>query len=303
MVAGELQADPAAEAPAAADAAPPPLADLLPGWTAPALARAEAIGQQTTQDDAQASPLAGAAIAGASAQRAGGARIEQAPASSVDIAQAANADRPAHAGAENATFDGAVPRKAASSDAVLRRGAEADRLAAVTQGASPAAALAVATASPQPAASAASVVHAHVSPPLGSAMFAPALATQVRWLVGEGISQAQIQLNPAEMGPVSVRIVVDGREARIDFGADVAATRQVLESSMPVLAAALDDSGLKLAGGSVSDGQAGSQHAPDAHRQGSARATARGAIVVEGDATPTAAAGRPAARGLVDLVA
>ena len=43
-------------------------------------------------------------------------------------------------------------------------------------------------------------------------------------------------LNPTEMGPVSVQIVVDGTQARIDFGADALATRQAIEAGLPELA-------------------------------------------------------------------
>lgn len=321
-VAGDGQAQPAAED------EPPLIADLLPGWTPPAQARAEPIAAETTPD-ARACPIAGAAIADTSAARAAGARVEQALVPGADapgavgaptvqaaaadpgrgagtlVPQAAAADGAARAHSDDSLLETTTvaSHKAFAADAAMRHGADVAHLAAPAQGVAPAAPLAGAAASTLAAPGAAPVVHAHVSPPLGSALFAPALATQVRWLVGEGISQAQIQLNPAEMGPVSVRIVVDGREARIDFGADVAATRLVLESSLPVLAAALDDSGLKLAGGSVSDGQAGSQHAPDPHRPGSARAMARGAIGMDGDASGSAGTGKAAARGLVDLVA
>jgi flagellar hook-length control protein FliK len=126
---------------------------------------------------------------------------------------------------------------------------------------------------PTPAAPAAAdmpPVHAHVAPPVDSPAFAPALATQVRWLVRDGLQHAQLSLNPAEMGPVTVQIVLDGREARIDFRADLALTRNAIESSLPVLAAALDESGLRLAGGGVHDGQM-SQHQHRAMAQDGAR--------------------------------
>jgi flagellar hook-length control protein FliK len=154
-----------------------------------------------------------------------------------------------------------------------------------------------ATVSPPPGA----VVHAHLSPPLDSPSFAPALATQVRWLVHEGVSQAQLKLHPAEMGPVSVRIVLDGREARIDFGADVAATRQVLEASLPVLAAALDDSGIRMTGGSVRDGQGHPQHGHQPRGAPGGRSAATDPAAGHDTGTATAAARE--ARGLVDLLA
>jgi flagellar hook-length control protein FliK len=147
---------------------------------------------------------------------------------------------------------------------------------------------------------------AHVAAPVDSPGFAPALATQVRWLVRDGLQHAQLSLNPAEMGPVTVQIVLDGREARIDFRADLAATRQAIEASLPVLAAALDDSGLRLAGGGVHDGQ-GSRHGtgPQGWHATAQSARLGAASGDAGAASDTVAPGRLAlpARGLVDLVA
>ena len=53
------------------------------------------------------------------------------------------------------------------------------------------------------------------------------------------------------MGPVSVQIVMDGTQARIDFGADLAATRHTIEAGLPELASALRDAGFTLVGGGV----------------------------------------------------
>lgn len=135
---------------------------------------------------------------------------------------------------------------------------------------------------------------------LHSPAFAPALATQLRWLVQDGVQSAQLRLNPAEMGPVAVQIVIEGNQARIDFSAEVAATRSVLEASLPVLAAALDDSGLKLAGGGVHDGTS-SRHGA-AGQQAQAQPPASGPSGSEPAHAP-AHAPAPAPRGLVDLVA
>ena len=80
------------------------------------------------------------------------------------------------------------------------------------------------------------------------------------------------------MGPVTVKIVLDGNQARVDFSADMATTRSAIEASLPALAAALHDSGLTLTGGGVFDGQPrhGAQHDP---RHASAWAGRRGIAV------------------------
>ena len=75
---------------------------------------------------------------------------------------------------------------------------------------------------------------------------------QVSLLAQSGVQTAELHLNPADMGPVSVQIVMEGNQARVDFGADVAATRKAIEAGMPELASALLDAGFTLAGGGVS---------------------------------------------------
>ena len=200
----------------------------------------------------------------------------------------------------------AVAALAAQASHEVARGhaVEADALPPAPVGAAGVASAGPASATVMPvrADAPAAGISAHVSPAIDSAAFAPALATQVRWLVQGGVQQAQLTLNPAEMGPVTVQIVVDGREARIAFGADLAATRTAIESSLPTLAAALDDSGLKLTGGGVHDGAAQQRSAWAEHR-----AATRGLQARDGQdaSAATAAAVAPigAARGLVDLIA
>lgn len=104
---------------------------------------------------------------------------------------------------------------------------------------------------PAPAAVAAAAPTATVPVPVESPAFAAALGVQVSVLAKDGIENAELQLNPAELGPVSVRIALDGRAARVDLGADVHATRQILEGGLPQLAAALSEAGFTLAGGGV----------------------------------------------------
>lgn len=139
--------------------------------------------------------------------------------------------------------------------------------------------------------------------PLESPEFAQAFGLEISVLARDGIQQAELHLNPAEMGPVSVQIALDGEKARIDFGAQALATRAAIEASLPELAAALRDAGLTLAGGGVSQhaGQRG-----DRQRDGDAGA-ARPALPGRADSV-SAAPARPAWRsrsgpGGVDLYA
>lgn len=100
-----------------------------------------------------------------------------------------------------------------------------------------------------PAAPAAPV---NISTPATSPEFREALGVQVSVLAKDGIQRAELHLNPAEMGPISVQIAIDGTQARVDFGVDSSTTRQIIESGLPELAASLRDAGFTLAGGGVS---------------------------------------------------
>ncbi len=88
--------------------------------------------------------------------------------------------------------------------------------------------------------------------PVGSAHFREALNVQVSVLARDGVHHAELHLNPADMGPLSVQITLDGQQAQVHFGSDSAVTRQIVESGLPSLAAALRDAGLTLSGGGVS---------------------------------------------------
>ena len=155
---------------------------------------------------------------------------------------------------------------------------------------------------------------AHLAAAVNSPAFAPALATQVSWLVQEGQQHARLTLNPAELGPVAVRITLEGTQARIDFHAAFATTRAAIEASLPTLAAALHDNGMTLAGGGVFDGQ--QRHHSTQTGQGGHSKSQAGPMAAENTAVGHAGdmpsgleigalqdRSRGWQRGLVDLVA
>lgn len=82
--------------------------------------------------------------------------------------------------------------------------------------------------------------------------FPQALAQHITVLVRQGVQEAQLQLNPADMGTVSVHIAVSGQQAQVEFAASASATRAALEANFSHLAAALHEAGLTLTGGGVS---------------------------------------------------
>ena len=138
----------------------------------------------------------------------------------------------------------------------------------------------------------------------GSADFAPALGAQLNVFLREGVQHARLHLHPAELGPLTVQIQLDGTTAQLRLAAEHPLTRQALEQAMPTLAGTLRESGLTLTGGGVFEQPANPQPQHDAR----APAGQRAASGREGRDTPAQADAAPlravmARRGVVDLVA
>ncbi len=174
---------------------------------------------------------------------------------------AARSPRSADAKAERAekATPGVMPADAPSGQAnagdvtLELRGIETKSIEAIvgSQAAAPAPTTALAAPATLPHAAPAPVAVSVAAAPF-TPEFAGALGVQVSVLARNGVQQAELHLNPAEMGPVSIQIVMDGSRAHVQFGADVAATRQAIEAGLPELASALADAGFTLAGGGVS---------------------------------------------------
>jgi flagellar hook-length control protein FliK len=144
-------------------------------------------------------------------------------------------------------------------------------------------------------------VESRIPVPLDSPAFAPALGAQISLFARDGVQTARLQLNPAEMGPITVQIALDGSAARVDFQADLASTREVIEASLPALAGALQEAGMTLAGGGVS--QQPSSHQPPAQAEHPTASRRAGDHASGTDAPPQPTPLPTRTRGLVDLVA
>ncbi len=237
----------------------------LPPWLAQALSRQPAAGDDAAGLDAGRSALAGQLAAAASSapaaadtggSTAGDAGDGQArPADTLEPAAARPAARTAASGLATAAAAAVAPTEQveAGNEQAPHAGAEAGPGLG-----------AVATATPLPQALApagpgftltatgeAAMVERPITAPVASPAFAPALGAELTLMVKEGVSEARLHLNPAEMGPITVQIVVEGQTARVEMTADHAATRQALEQAMPALAGALREDGLTLTGGGV----------------------------------------------------
>lgn len=139
---------------------------------------------------------------------------------------------------------------------------------------------------------------ATVPTPVGDPGFHEDLAAQVSVFARAGLSKAELHLNPAELGPVSVHIMMNGDQARVDFGADRAQTRQAIEAGWAELATSLKDAGFTLSGGGVSE-QAQRQAA---ERQATPQGPRSGrAVAVDDVPAASIVAARPRAGSALDL--
>jgi flagellar hook-length control protein FliK len=91
----------------------------------------------------------------------------------------------------------------------------------------------------------------HVATPVTAPDFVPRLSGELALLARDGVQEARVQLNPAELGPIAVQITLEGQAAQVRLAVDHAFTRDLLEQAMPSLAAALRENGLTLTGGGV----------------------------------------------------
>jgi flagellar hook-length control protein FliK len=65
--------------------------------------------------------------------------------------------------------------------------------------------------------------------------FGQGLADRVSWMVDNNLNGAKLQVNPPQLGPIEVRIAVQGNHAQVWLTSHSAVTRDALESSSPKL--------------------------------------------------------------------
>lgn len=129
------------------------------------------------------------------------------------------------------------------------------------------------------------------------------VSERVHWMISQNMQQADLRLNPPELGSLEVRIQVQGDQATVNFSSPHASVRDALDAALPRLREMLQEAGLSLGNSNVSDqalaqrdsGQSGG-HAGASTGGGSGEA-----VGLDGEAQPMAN-GRSGV-GLVDLYA
>ncbi|PCJ26648.1 MAG: hypothetical protein COA96_04835 [SAR86 cluster bacterium] len=86
----------------------------------------------------------------------------------------------------------------------------------------------------------------------GSTEWNNQVGDKLRWMTKANISSAEIKLNPAELGSIEIKISTEDNQTKITFLTASAATKEIIEESLPRLRDLLSESGLQLEQSDVS---------------------------------------------------
>ena len=100
--------------------------------------------------------------------------------------------------------------------------------------------------------------------------FSASIATHLRVMKSGGVSEARLQLNPAELGRLSIQIASQDSEVKVSFVVESQQAKQVIENAMPRLRDLLDSAGLDLTESGVDQRN---KHADDRNPQHGRQAT------------------------------
>ena len=88
--------------------------------------------------------------------------------------------------------------------------------------------------------------------PLRDARWAESLGNRVMWMLNQGKAGAELRLHPPQLGPLEIRVSLEGEHTSVSFITHHAAVREALESAIPKLREMLSSGGLNLANVDVS---------------------------------------------------
>lgn len=86
----------------------------------------------------------------------------------------------------------------------------------------------------------------HVETPLGQAAWRDDIGQKLTWMVSNNRQQANLILNPPQLGRIEVTLSLDGNQASANFTSPHAVVREALENSMARLREVLADAGVTL---------------------------------------------------------
>lgn len=206
-----------------------------------------------------------------------------------------------------------LPRKEAAASgtstlpaAAVALGADsriaASQLAGNQEAAAPATLLATpASLTPPTATTHSAAFSSAVSTPFSHPLWTNDFSQKITWLTSHKLQQAELHLNPPQLGPIDVSLKLDGDQATLQFLSPHAAVREAIEQSIPKLREMFADNGIMLGGTTVSDQSRHQQHS-ESGNPSPAGFDIRPAETVGTAATPQTARGRPH-DGMVDTFA
>ncbi|GIU36157.1 flagellar hook-length control protein FliK [Shewanella schlegeliana] len=101
--------------------------------------------------------------------------------------------------------------------------------------------------------------------------FSPMMNQQLITMVSKGVQQAEIRLDPPELGHMMVRIQVQGDTTQVQFQVSQHQTRDLVEQAMPRLREMLAEQGMQLTDGQVSQGNGGNSQGEQGLGNGNGR--------------------------------
>jgi flagellar hook-length control protein FliK len=104
-----------------------------------------------------------------------------------------------------------------------------------------------------------------------SPQFSSALGQQMQWMATQQIGRAELRLDPEELGPLEIRLEMNGDEIRAEFSSRSAEVRNLLETQVPRLRELLAEQGFSLADAQVGQERAAYQDAPQQREQFASR--------------------------------
>lgn len=254
----------------------------------------EHIARSVEHANAQAEGKAAAAKLAAGAPRADAARTTDAAAEAASLAARAE-EKPTSRAVSQFQMELAAETRALDE--------AADSLRTTTAAEAAAHALNLQSIEQRPAVQQQPTAVLDVSAPVGSKGFADALSQQVVWMVDKDAQVAELRINPPELGPVEVRLTVNGDQASAQFVSTHSEVREAIETSIARLRESFAEAGIQLGQASVS---AESFREQAQQGQGDARSSAPtgyGTTARTAETTSAPAAAIHVRRGLVDTFA
>ena len=97
-----------------------------------------------------------------------------------------------------------------------------------------------------------SPVLGEVNVPFNSPDWSKAMGKQIVWMANQNIKAAEIRLNPANLGPVEVRLEINDDQINVALSSRHANVREAMEMTMPKLREMLENDGLNLSDSNIS---------------------------------------------------